>query len=485
MKLKKLIASLENKTVYGDENIEITGLCCDHKTAKEGGVFFCIEGTRTDGHLFASQAEEKGTAVVVCSHVVENLNVTQVVVPDVREAMSLMAAEFYSRPADKLKIIGITGTNGKTTTCHIIRNILRFSGSKVGIIGTLGIFFANVQIAPELTTPDPIFLHKIFADMLRAGVEYVVMEVSAHAIALKKIEGIRFAVGAFTNCTQDHLDFFRTMEEYGRVKSQFMTEKYCDFTVFNTDDELGRRMFLNGQKKSLSYGIDGPSDVFAVNVKEEITGVSFVMNLLDNIYTVKCAMAGRFSVYNCLAAATCCAVLGVDFDDIIGGIKHTECVSGRIEMVGSEGGKVVFVDYAHTPDGLKNVLTALRPCAEGRLVCLFGCGGNRDKEKRHIMGEIAGEYADFCIITTDNPRYEEPCDIIAEIERGVREKTTSFISIQDRASAIKYALSYLQEGDVLLIAGKGAEEYQEILGVRHEFSDRIYVKQLLARGRGD
>lgn len=478
MLLSELIKEIKiNKTV-GEISVEITSLCCTDREAVKGSLYFCISGTKEDGHSFAGKAISRGAAAIVCERELD-VSVPQIVVENTRVAMSLFAAKFYGKPSEKLRIIGVTGTNGKTTTCHIIRNILEHAGYKTGVIGTLGIFYPGVEIAPELTTPDPIFLHRVFAEMVRAGVECVAMEVSAHAVALDKIAGIRFEVGVFTNCTRDHLDFFGTMENYAAAKAAFLTDKYCDFTVFNSDDELGRELFLKAGTRSVSYGVDGPSDVFAVNIKEGAAGTSFVMNLFDNIYNINCRMAGRFSVYNCLAAATACAVMNIDFDDIVSGIKQTEGVRGRVEMIEGRGGRI-FIDYAHTPDGLKNVLLSLRKCTAGKLLCLFGCGGNRDRGKRPEMGEISGEFADYSIITSDNPRYEEPCDIIADIEEGVRRKTDKYITIQDRRSAISYAISKMSGGDVLLVAGKGAEEYQEILGVRHEFSDRRCIEEILS-----
>ena len=483
MYVKDLLKNINNAVVNGNVLVEVEGLTISDSEVKPGYVYFCINGTNVDGHEFAVEAVSRGAVAVVCERALD-VNAAVIIVPSVRKAMSIMAADFYGRPADKLRLVGITGTNGKMSTCHIVRNILRFAGHKVGVIGTLGISYGSVIMAPELTTPDPIFLHKIFCDMVVAGVEIVVMEVSAHSMELFKTEGLRFEVGVFTNFTQDHLDFFGTMQKYSAAKQRFLTPEFCDFTVFNTDDDLGRKLFLAAGMKSVSYGIDSPSDVFAVNVKESLNGVSFVLNLFDNVYKVRSKLAGRFSVYNCLAAATCCAVLDVDFEDIICGIETTEGVSGRIEQVKNIENKMIFVDYAHTPDGLKNVLLALRKCTHGRLICVFGCGGNRDKTKRSIMGEIAGEYADFSIITSDNPRYEEPCDITAEIEKGIRKKSNGYITIQDRRSAIEYGINIMKDNDVLLIAGKGAEEYQEVLGVRHRFNDKRCVQEFLGMEDG-
>ena len=483
MLLGDLLKNVECESVIG-ESVGISGLSSSAETTNKGDLFFCISGTREDGHDYARGAYSRGAAALVCERPLE-INLPQVIVKDSRKAMSLISANFYGNPAEKLKMVGVTGTNGKTTTCHILRNILTAAGHSSGIIGTLGIFYKNVKMAPDLTTPDPIFLQSVLADMVKAGVEYAVMEVSAHAVALRKTEGMRFRVGVFTNCTRDHLDFFGTMDEYKRAKTEFMTDKFCDFTVFNTDDDAGREAFLKAGKKSLSYGIDGPSDVFAVNVREDLGGTSFVINLFDNVYSVRCRMAGKFSVYNCLAAASCASVLGIPDGDILEGIRLTSGVSGRIEQVKNSANKTIFIDYAHTPDGLGNVLKTLKKCTAGKLICLFGCGGNRDREKRPLMGEIAGELADFTVVTSDNPRYEDPCDIISDVEKGLRKKTDGYITIQDRRSAIKYAVSKTGKDDVLLIAGKGAEEYQEIMGVRHDFSDKRYIESLFDGGVED
>lgn len=479
MILKELIKGYNVVDVIGQTDIDIAALCHDHREVKSGYAFICIRGEKENGENYAAQAVQNGAICIVTEKALD-VKVTQVIVDDAREAMSAFACIFYGNPSEKMQLVGVTGTNGKTTTCHLISEIIKRSGGNVGVIGTLGVFYCGKYIPPKLTTPDPIFLNKILADMERAGVKYVAMEVSAHACALEKIFGLKFAVKIFTNFTQDHLDFFGNMDDYFEAKKSFILAKDKSVAVYNSDDRRIRKSLINSDKINYSFGIENPSDVFAVNITEGLEGISFVMNLFDEIIPVSCNLNGLFNVYNCLAASLACYVLGFSSVQIENGLNGVSAVSGRAESISNKRGKQVFIDYAHTPDGLKQILTTLRKCAKKRLICLFGCGGNRDKAKRYVMGQIAGEYADFCIITSDNPRFEDPNDIINDVEKGLKEKTSNYITCEDRKKAISYALDYIKEGDILLIAGKGAEEYQEIMGTKLPFSDKKCVLDLLS-----
>ena len=315
--------------------------------------------------------------------------------------------------------------------------------------------------------------------MADAGVKCVIMEVSAHALYLNKTEGINFEVGVFTNLTQDHLDFFENMEKYKKAKLKLFEDNRCKFIVSNSDDETGHEIIKNS-KNAVSYGINNPADVFAVNIKESDMGTEYFINLFDRVYEIKTPLIGKFIVYNSLAAATASALLGVKTDAAKNGLSDMKTVSGRMEKVYGEKFDV-FIDYAHTPDGLKKSLESLKPLCKNRLICVFGCGGNRDVSKRRLMGRISGELADFTVITSDNPRYEEPMKIIGEIETGMLEVSKKYVIVQNRVEGIRYALEYAKDGDSVLIAGKGSEKYQEILGTKHMYNDKDTVREIMKK----
>lgn len=478
MTVNDLIKKTKTVEIIGDIDVDITGIKIDSNLVVEGDLFICLRGSKKDGHDYVKRAQNYGAKAIVCERKL-NTYLPQIVVKNSRVALSEIAREFYCEPDKKLKIIGVVGTNGKTTTSYMIKQILDKAGHKVGLIGTLGVFYNDKVIAPSLTTPDPLELYKIFSDMVFCGVEYVVMEVSAHAIYLDKVKGINFEVGLFTNFSQDHLDFFGDMKRYKEAKLKFFKQNKINYVVTNSDDVVGREI-CTFNTKSITYGIENPADVFAIDVIEKQNGCAFVINLFDCVYDLRIKTVGIFNVYNALCASCACALLGVKTDDVISAIKEFKGVDGRLEKVLDKPFKI-FIDYAHTPDGLEKSLTALKQFCKKRLICVFGCGGNRDANKRYIMGKISGERADFTIITSDNPRYEEPMEIICQIERGVYSKSKKFVCIENRVSAISYAINMANEGDVILIAGKGAEKYQEILGIKHEYNDKDTVKEILRR----
>ena len=478
MKLTELIKDLRCEKIKGGTDKEIAGLSAVSDTVTAGDLFICYKGTNADGHDFAERAVKNGAVAVVCERELET-DVTQIIVADGRAAMATLARAFYGYADKKLKLVAVTGTNGKTTTTYMLKNIFDKNNSKSGIIGTLGITYGDIFISPELTTPDPIFLHSVFADMVKCGVEYVFMEVSAHALYFDKIEGLHFEVGIFTNCTQDHLDFFKDMQSYAECKCRLFQRGRCAHAVLNSDDALGAEL-IGAIPESASYGLENPADTFAVNVNERLDGTSFVINISDEIYEVNLKMPALHNVYNALAAATCAKILGVKIENIAKGLEALEKVDGRLERAASYRGGEIFVDFAHTPDGLEKSLSSLKKLCRGSLLCLFGCGGNRDTAKRPIMGAVAAKYADFVIVTSDNPRYEDPYEIISQIEAGIKPSGKKYVTVTDREVATEYALNLLGQDDILLIAGKGGENYQEIMGIKHSYNDNTVIKRLIS-----
>ncbi len=477
MKLSELIKDLNAPAADCGET-EIKGLCTDSTRVAAGDLFFCYAGGKHDSHEYAADAVKAGAVALVCERPL-NSGVPEIVIGDARAAVAVLARRFYGFADKKLKLVAVTGTNGKTTTTYMLKSIFDANSDKTAVIGTLGIAYGDKFISPELTTPDPIFLHSVFSDMVECGVKYVFMEVSAHAIYFDKIAGLKFEVGIFTNCTQDHLDFFGTMEEYSACKASFFRNGACGISVLNSDDALGARL-ASETEKSYLYGLENPADTFAVDITEKLDNTTFVLNLFDELYEIKLALPGLHNVYNALAAATAAKLLGVKTEVIARGLAALKTVSGRLERVAQYNGATVFVDFAHTPDGLEKSLSCLKKLCKGKLYCLFGCGGNRDTGKRPIMGEIAAKYADFVIITSDNPRYEDPYDIICQISEGVKKQGGSFVSVTEREAATEYAVKLLCEGDVLLVAGKGGETYQEIMGIKHDYNDNKIIKKIIS-----
>lgn len=483
MQLDRLLKDIPVKKIEGDtKDKEIAAIRTDSRIMGRGELFVALVGENSDGHDYIQEAVRRGAAAVVCQRCAEGVRVPQIVVEDTRKALSFLAAAFYGEPQKKLKIVGVTGTNGKTTTCRYIASILEKAGKETGVIGTLGVFYCGISLAPDLTTPDPLRLFRLFSDMQKSGVEYVVMEVSAHAVYYEKASVVRFAACVFTNCTQDHLDFFRSMENYKAVKKRLFTEGKYAFAVANADDSLGAEI-LKDCPRCRSYALDTPADNFAVVREEDLRGSDVLFNLEDELIETRLRLTGRYNVYNALAAATCAKGLGIKGADIAAGLYAVDRVAGRLESLGSVNGGEVFVDFAHTPDGLKNVLTALKERCKGKLLCVFGCGGNRDAGKRPLMGEIAAKLADFCVLTSDNPRYEEPYAIISAIERGYRAYSRNYVVVQDRRKAIEYAMRRMRENDVLLVAGKGGENYQEIMGIKYDYNDNAVIGEIMEKMR--
>ncbi|MBR2871783.1 MAG: UDP-N-acetylmuramoyl-L-alanyl-D-glutamate--2,6-diaminopimelate ligase [Clostridia bacterium] len=476
MTVKEVIDGLEIVKVIGKTDAQVKDVCIDSNSVVKDSLFICIKGENFDGHSFINQVQKYGAVAIVTEKYVRSA-ITQIIVKNTRKAMGKIASNFYGKPEKELKLIGVTGTNGKTTTAHLIYNILNANGIKCGVIGTLGTYYSDKFIQPNLTTPDPLNLYKIFREMVDNGVKAVSMEVSAHALYLDKLDGIDFEVGIFTNLTQDHLDFFENMEEYKKAKQSFFFKNKIKYAVLNSDDKVSFEISQN-KKNVLFYGIDNPSDVFAIDIEQMEYATHFVINIFDAIHVAKIKLKGLFNVYNSLAAATACALLGVKTKNIVSALSEIANVSGRLETVYS-GDFTVMIDYAHTPDGLEKCLTAIRETCKGKLICVFGCGGNRDVDKREIMGEISGKFADFTVITSDNPRYEEPMDIIWQIEKGILKHTKKYVIVQDRVQGIEYALKMAKEKDVVVVAGKGSENYQEIFGIKKPYNDKDTINNVI------
>lgn len=484
MLLRDLLESLPKKKVIGEVgDKEVVGISSDSRTIRKGEVFVALAGGEYDGEDFIEEAVLRGAVAVLCEHA-GGQNVPYICTNDVRSAFSYLAAAFYGNPQKKMKIIGVTGTNGKTTTCYFLASVLRNAGKNTGVIGTAGVFYAGKRLSSTLTTPDPDTFFSLLADMATEGVEYVVAEVSAHAIFYRKLSSIEFTACIFTNCTQDHLDFFKDMQTYAQVKESLFTSGRAGIAVLNFDDELGIKIAKKCQVYH-SYGLNTPSDNFAVIQRETIRGSDVFLNLQDEILSVALRMPGEYNVVNALAAATCARALGISFEAIGDGLSLAVAVPGRLQRVEGANGGNVFLDFAHTPDALYKALFALKKLTPGKLLCVFGCGGNRDEGKRPLMGEAAGKLADFCVLTSDNPRYEEPYAIISAIESGYRKVSGSYVVVQDRRKAIEYAVRRLGEEDTLLIAGKGGENYQEIMGIRYDYSDEEAVKEAVKRIRAE
>lgn len=459
--------------IYGEGNPNVTSLSCDTSTIKQGCIFFCLKGTKHDGHDYFRKAIGDGAVALVCERKLET-QALQIVVEDVRAAMSIIAKNFYDNCVDKLKVVTIVGTNGKTSTSYILDAILTKAGYNTAVIGTNGIFFNGQKHANMLTTPDPIELHYWFKQMYLNQVDVVVMETSAHAIALRKMLGILCDIAIFTNFSQDHLDFFHTMENYRQTKKSFFSEKFVKNIVTNIDDELGRE--LVGSVPAVTYSVKGKADITADDVTIDKGNTSYVLNALGQRALIKTRLAGMFSVYNTLAAISAAITMGVNIDTLVSAISEVMGIAGRNETIVRNDGARIVIDFAHTPDGIDNILAYLRKTTEGKLIVVFGCGGNRDKFKRPLVAERVSQYADFAVLTNDNPRFEDPRLIARDIYERLSCK---YKLILNRSQATEYALSIATGADTVAILGKGAEEYQDIKGRKFPYSDIEVVRNLL------
>lgn len=480
MELAQLLIQLpELRDIRGDAQTEIRALTADSRAACPGGLFFCLSGGRLDGHDFAAQALDNGCVALVVERPLP-LDCPQVVVSDARAAMTRMASAFNGHPERRMRLVGITGTKGKTTTTYLIRSILDAAGVSCGIIGTTGCFAGKTKLPSHLTTPDPIEMFSILRIMADAGVKVVCMEVSAHALYWRKLAGVSFEVAAYTNLSQDHLDFFGTMENYFSAKRLLFSGDMARNAAVNLDEETSGRVIEALSCPLLTYGISSEADLFARDIEITESGVTFTLNL-RNLHTerIHLLLTGTFNVYNALAAAACAMILGLSLEDVKRGLEAVVSVPGRVEMLDTKTPYRMILDYSHSPDALENILRTVREFCHGRLIVLFGCGGGRDKGKRPIMGRIAGELADYTILTSDNPRLEDPMDILAAIEAGIRPTGASYEVIENRREAIRQAMEMAVGGDIVVLAGKGHETYQDVGGVKRPFDEKVVVAELL------
>ncbi len=474
MKLSEILKGINVKNSF--EEKEITDVTQDSRAVSEGCLFVCIKGNTFDGHNAAREALEKGAAAVLTQ---KDLGLpAQVITEDTRAVYSSVCANFYGNPADKLKLVGITGTNGKTTSTFLIKQILENAGKKVGLIGTVQNMVGSEVYPAKFTTPDPYELQKLLSLMVKAECEYCVMEVSSQALAQGRVNGLEFEVGAFSNLTQDHLDYHKTFENYFEAKRILF--KNCKTAVTNADDPYGIKIVEGLDCKKVTYAVNtNNADFVAKNVKLLPNGVEYDL-VCEEIGRVRCPIPGRFSVYNSLCAACVCVTLGIDFGTVLDSVCKSSGVKGRIEVVPTPGTDyTVIIDYAHSPDGLENIISSLQEVAKGRVVTVFGCGGDRDKTKRPKMGKIAAELSDYCVVTSDNPRSEDPHSIIEDILEGMKGVSTPYTVVENRKEAIKFAMENARKDDIILLAGKGHETYQILPTGTIHFDEREAVEDIL------
>ena len=479
MKLKQLLTAIKYRAEQVPD-VDITDLVYDSRKAVPGCAFVCLRGANADGHKYAKMAAEKGAAVIIAEEIVE-APVPVILTDNTRLALAYLSAEFFGHPAEQMHVIGITGTKGKTTTAFMMRSILEAAGHKTGVIGTIGVLYGDTLVQTDNTTPENYEVQKFMRQMVDAGCEYCVMEVSSQALAQGRVNGLRFTLGAFTNLTQDHLDYHKTWENYFNAKRKLFENS--DIAVTNADDEHGLKIIdgLNFDKV-VTYAVDTNNATYtAKNVKFKPSGVEYEIVSNDSIGRCICPIPGRFSVYNSLCAVTCALALGIDFEDVLLAVAKSKGVKGRIEVVPSGRDFTIIIDYAHSPDGLENIITSLKEIAKGRVVTLFGCGGDRDKTKRPKMGKIAAELSDYCIVTSDNPRSENPRAIIDDILVGMQNIKTPYTVIENRHEAIEYAITHAKKDDIILLAGKGHETYQILPTGTIHFDEREVIAEVLGK----
>lgn len=477
MILKDLVKDLEILDVKGDLNVEFDSIAHDSRKTKSGSLFVCIEGFKADGHKYIPQAIENGTKALLVQREVEvPEGITVVRVKDTRYALASIADIFHQHPSGKFKLIGVTGTKGKTTTTYMIKSILDTCGQNTGLIGTICNKIGNEVLPTDRTTPESYDLQELFAEMVEKKVDSVVMEVSSHALDLHRVSCSEFDIGVFTNLSRDHLDFHKTFENYLAAKIKLFS--MCKKGLVNIDSEYGRQVVDSAECEVLTFGIDNEADIKAVDVVKKQDSVEFKVITPWFTGEIHVNIPGKFSVYNALAAIGSCALMGISFEYIKEGLKNVT-VPGRAEVVPTGTDYTVIIDYAHSPDSLENILATVKGYAPARVISLFGCGGDRDKSKRPIMGEISGKYADFTIITSDNPRTEEPSAIINDIEEGIKKIEAAYITIVDRREAIKYAMHNARPKDIIVLAGKGHETYIMLNDKTIHFDEREVVREIL------
>ncbi len=476
MKLKNLI---ECNTTMGQW--EIAGVTCDSRKVEKDFAFVCIEGALSDGHDFAMQAVEKGARVIICQRDLKLEN--QIVVEDTHKAYAKMSANWFNNPAKDLKPVGVTGTNGKTSVTYMLKKILESQGEKVGLVGTIQNMIGDEIIATGNTTPGAYELNSLFAEMKEKGCTYVIMEVSSHALDQCRVYDLDFEVAMFTNLTQDHLDYHITMENYLEAKKKLFS--MCKTAIINSDDSYAQSIVNGLSCKVITYSTNNNSTFSAKAINFRPASVDYELVSDEILQHIRVNTSGKFTVYNSMCAVCCALELGISAKDAAAAISALPGVKGRAEVVPTDKDFTVIIDYAHTPDGLKNILTTFKECKKNRLISLFGCGGDRDKTKRPIMGSIGARYSDFVIITSDNPRSEDPKAIIDDILVGLDGTPTPYKVVENRIEAIKYAISIALPGDIIVLAGKGHETYQILADKTIHLDEREIVAEAITESKGE
>jgi len=485
MKLHELMKTLHDFRVMPTENPEITSIEMDSREVVTGSLFICIKGYTVDGHNYVKQAVARGAVAVMVEDDVE-VDIPIVKVRSTMRAMGILANAFYDNPTAKMQMVGITGTNGKTSVSHLIEEILRKAGKNTGLIGTIGMKINEEAFETKNTTPDALTLQKMFKQMVDADVDAAIMEVSSHALHIGRVHGCQYDVTVFTNLTQDHLDYHKTMDNYRAAKSLLFSQlgngydpEHPRYAILNMDDPATAEYIVATQGIVLTYGIDNDADLRARDIKTTSNGTQFTLVFNEEAYPVKMGLVGKFNVYNILATIGATLACGLSLDFIIRTVAESSGVPGRFELVDAGQDFNVIVDYAHTPDSLENVLKTIRGFTDGKIYCIVGCGGDRDKTKRPIMAKIASDLSDYPIFTSDNPRTEDPVAILQDMEAGVTKQAKHYKIIIDRRDAIEYAIGEAKPGDVVLIAGKGHENYQIIGEKVLDFDDKEMAEKAI------
>ncbi|NOU76119.1 UDP-N-acetylmuramoyl-L-alanyl-D-glutamate--2,6-diaminopimelate ligase [Paenibacillus sp. LMG 31458] len=494
MKLQELASALLITHIHGDAETEITGIEADSRKIKTGDLFLCIPGLTADGHDYAPKAIALGASALVTERVLD-LPIPQLVVKDARYAMAALSAHFYGYPSKELKLIGITGTNGKTTSTYLIEKILRDQGFTTGLMGTIQMKIGDTYTEMERTTQESVDLQRSFRQMCEQKTDYCIMEVSSHALELGRVKGVHFRSGIFTNLTQDHLDYHKTMDAYAAAKGLLFSRlgngfsddlKERQYAILNADDAASQTFSNLTAAQIITYGIENECDVRATNIRITAQGTEFKLISFAGEAFFRMKLVGKFNVYNALGSIAAALAEGIPLEAIRNSLEDITVVDGRMEVVNEGQDYLVLVDYAHTPDGLENALSTVRDFAEGKVITVFGCGGDRDRTKRPLMGKVTAKYSDYLYVTSDNPRTENPDAILADIVPGLKEVNypkEQYELIVDRKKAIQKAIEGAGPKDVILIAGKGHETYQDVMGVKHDFDDRLVAKAAI-RGRG-
>ncbi|MDI6741434.1 MAG: UDP-N-acetylmuramoyl-L-alanyl-D-glutamate--2,6-diaminopimelate ligase [Smithella sp.] len=502
MELKRLIEGLETFRITGELHGDVSGVCFAADQCGRDSMFVAISGLKNDGHQFIDEAISRGARFIVHEKELHfDPPITAIQVPDSRIALGIVSRNFFDHPSAGLTLIAVTGTNGKTTISYLLESIFREAGFQCGVLGTINYRYGDKTYAAPNTTPESYEMHRVLRAMADEGVTHVVAEVSSHAIDLKRVDACDFDLGIFTNLTRDHLDYHLTMENYFQAKKRFFSEilthsakKYAQKMIINADDPWGRRILKEVSQPGLAYGIENECVIRAISHELSLKGIKARVDLAGESFSIASPLIGKFNLYNILAAVGAAFILQIDPAVIQKGIEKMSNVPGRLEPVDSSAGSSIFVDYAHTDDALRRVLQNLTELKKKKIITVFGCGGNRDRGKRPLMGEAATHYSDLTIITSDNPRMEDPLAIIAEIEQGVDKSQIKkneigafrlngdariYMVVPDRRKAIEEAISVAEKDDIILIAGKGHEDYQILGSEKIKFDDRVVVKQIL------